>query len=39
VQGGGEERAGRPGVGQGAQVGDVSHAAAGQQLQLGKADG
>jgi (4-(4-[2-(gamma-L-glutamylamino)ethyl]phenoxymethyl)furan-2-yl)methanamine synthase len=37
VQGGGEERAGRPGVGQGAQVGDVSHAAAGQQHQLGKA--
>jgi (4-(4-[2-(gamma-L-glutamylamino)ethyl]phenoxymethyl)furan-2-yl)methanamine synthase len=37
VQGGGEERAGRPGVGQGSQVADVSHAAAGQQLQLGKA--
>ena len=37
VQGGGDERAGRPGFGQGAQVGDVAHAAAGQQLELGKA--
>ena len=37
MQGGGHERAGRPGFGQGAQVGDVAHAAAGQQLELGKA--
>jgi hypothetical protein len=37
VQGCGDERAGRPGVGQGAQVGEVAHAAAGQQLELGKA--
>jgi (4-(4-[2-(gamma-L-glutamylamino)ethyl]phenoxymethyl)furan-2-yl)methanamine synthase len=37
VQGGGDERAGRPGFGQRAQVGDVAHAAAGQQLELGKA--
>jgi probable H4MPT-linked C1 transfer pathway protein len=37
VQGGGDEGAGRPCLGQGAQVGDVAHAAAGQQLELGKA--
>ena len=37
VQGGGDERAGRPGFGQGTQVGEVAHAAAGQQLELGKA--
>jgi hypothetical protein len=37
VQGGCDERPGRTGLGQGAQVGDVAHAAAGQQLELGKA--
>ena len=37
VEGGGHERAGRSGFGEGAQVGDVPHAAAGQQLELGKA--
>jgi probable H4MPT-linked C1 transfer pathway protein len=37
VQGGGDERPGRPGFGQGAQVGEVPDAAAGQQLELGKA--
>jgi hypothetical protein len=37
VEGGGDERAGRPGFGQGAQVGKVPHAAAGQQLDFGKA--
>jgi len=37
VQGGGDERPGGPGLGQGAQVGDVADAAAGQQLDLGKA--
>ena len=37
MEGGGDERAGRAGLGQGAQVGEVPHAAAGQQLELGKA--
>jgi (4-(4-[2-(gamma-L-glutamylamino)ethyl]phenoxymethyl)furan-2-yl)methanamine synthase len=37
VEGGGDERPGRPGFGQGTQVGEVADAAAGQQLELGKA--
>jgi (4-(4-[2-(gamma-L-glutamylamino)ethyl]phenoxymethyl)furan-2-yl)methanamine synthase len=37
VQGGCDERPGRPGFGQGAQVGDVAYAAAGQQLEPGEA--
>jgi probable H4MPT-linked C1 transfer pathway protein len=37
VQGAGDERARRPGFRQGAQIGKVAHAAAGQQLELGKA--
>jgi hypothetical protein len=37
VQRGGNERPGSSGLGKGAQVGDVAHPAAGQQLELGKA--
>jgi hypothetical protein len=37
VQGCGDERPGPAGFRQGAQVGDVAHAAAGQQLEPGKA--
>ena len=37
MDGGGHERAGRTGFGQGAQVGDVPHTAAGQQLDLREA--
>ena len=37
MQGGGDERAARAGFGQCAQVGDVADAAAGQQVDLGKA--
>ena len=37
MQGGGHERSARAGLGQGAQVGEVSHAATGQQLELGEA--
>jgi (4-(4-[2-(gamma-L-glutamylamino)ethyl]phenoxymethyl)furan-2-yl)methanamine synthase len=37
VYGGGDERPGRPGFGQGAQVADVAHTPAGQKLELGKA--
>ena len=37
MQGRGDERAGRPGFAQGAQVGEVTDATTGQQLQLGKA--
>ena len=37
MQGSGHERARRPGVGKGAQVGEIAHAAAGQQLEVRKA--
>jgi (4-(4-[2-(gamma-L-glutamylamino)ethyl]phenoxymethyl)furan-2-yl)methanamine synthase len=37
VEGCGDERAGRPGLAQGAEIGDVSHTTAGQQLEHRKA--
>jgi len=37
VQGGGQERARRPGLVEGAEVGEVAHAAAGQQLEVREA--